>query len=133
MNITIVSSSPPHHCHHLHQMVYLYSIGSSLKIQETSQIQFLRTNIITAFFIIKIDMFFLLIFLLLSALFIDIQMLFLFTSSLSSSCNLKRRYLYQGWTGKLFFSQGGAGLGGARPKIYGAGRGGEPPLPTTLH
>ena len=30
---------------------------------------------------------------------------------------------YQGWTGKLFFSQGGAGRGGARPKIYRAGEG----------
>ena len=33
----------------------------------------------------------------------------------------------QGWTGKLFFSRGGAGRGGARPKIYGAG---NPPFST---
>ena len=32
---------------------------------------------------------------------------------------------WQGWTGKLFFSRGGA-----RPKIYGAGRSGEPPPPS---
>ena len=35
----------------------------------------------------------------------------------------------QGWAGKLFFSRGGAGRGEARQKIYGTGRGGEPPLP----
>ena len=34
------------------------------------------------------------------------------------------------WTGKLFFSRGGAGQGGARPKIYGEGQGREPHLPT---
>ena len=36
---------------------------------------------------------------------------------------------HQGWAGKLFFSRGGAGRGEARQKIYGTGRGGEPPLP----
>ena len=35
----------------------------------------------------------------------------------------------EGWAGKLFFSRGGAGRGEARQKIYGTGRGGEPPLP----
>ena len=37
--------------------------------------------------------------------------------------------LVQGWAGKLFFSRGGAGRGEARQKIYGRGRGGDPPLP----
>ena len=37
---------------------------------------------------------------------------------------------YQGWTRKLFFSRGGAGQGEARQKIYGTGRGGNPPFPT---
>ena len=37
--------------------------------------------------------------------------------------------LEQGWAGKLFFSRGGAGRGEARQKIYGTGRGREPPLP----
>ena len=32
--------------------------------------------------------------------------------------------------GSYFFARGGAGRGGARPKIYWAGRGREPPLPT---
>ena len=39
-------------------------------------------------------------------------------------------YTLQGWTGKLFFSRGGVGRGGARPKFYGAGRDGEPHLVT---
>ena len=34
---------------------------------------------------------------------------------------LPTAYDNQGWTGKLFFSQGGAGLGRAWPKIYGGG------------
>ena len=37
-------------------------------------------------------------------------------------------YNDQGLTGKLFFH--GAGRGGERPKIYGVGWGGDPPLPT---
>ena len=40
---------------------------------------------------------------------------------------LPTAYDNQGWTGKLFFSQGGAGRGGARPKFFGAG---NPPFPT---
>ena len=35
----------------------------------------------------------------------------------------------QGWTGKLFFSRGGAGRGRAWPKIYGAAGAGNPPFP----
>ena len=33
---------------------------------------------------------------------------------------IKSEYNQQGWTGKLFFSRGGAGRGGAWLKIYGA-------------
>jgi len=48
----------------------------------------------------------------------------------SSGNNLDLNHTsYQGWAGKLFFSRGGAGRGEARQKIYGTGRGGEPPLP----
>ena len=40
---------------------------------------------------------------------------------------LPTAYDNQGWTGKLFFSRGGAGRGGARPKFF---RAGNPPFPT---
>ena len=39
---------------------------------------------------------------------------------IESACHVS---MNQGWTGKLFFSRGGAGRGGARPKIFGAGKG----------
>ena len=38
-------------------------------------------------------------------------------------CLWYKQHIQQGWTGKLFFSRGGAGRGEARQKIYGAGRG----------
>ena len=46
--------------------------------------------------------------------------------------NIAQQCANQGWTGKLFFSRGRAGRGGARSKIYGAGQGGAgnpPPSP----
>ena len=43
---------------------------------------------------------------------------------IESACHVS---MNQGWTGKLFFSRGGAGRGGARPKFFGAG---NPPFPT---
>ena len=40
--------------------------------------------------------------------------------------------IFQGWTGKLFFSRGGAGQGweGQGQKSMGRGGAGNPPLPT---
>ena len=55
------------------------------------------------------------------------QWLFMMIIGTEGALGLPTAYDNQGWTGKLFFSRGGAGRGGARPKIYGAGRGGEPP------
>ena len=54
------------------------------------------------------------------------QWLFMMIIGTEGALGLPTAYDNQGWTGKLFFSQGGAGRGGARPKIYGAaGQSGE--------
>ena len=55
------------------------------------------------------------------------QWLFMMIIGTEGALGLPTAYDNQGWTGKLFFSQGGAGRGGARPKFFGAG---NPPFPT---